>query len=391
MNIFNSLGSNYTFKKAVEALTIPNSKKHNEELKEILEEKYGGKAYLTYKGREAINLAFSLIESRRKKVAVNGFTCFVVYEPIEKAGYSVKLIDIERDDLNFTSDSLENLARKENLAAVVIQNTLGYPCDIVKIQKICKENNILLIEDLAHSVGAHYSNGTEAGTVGDFVILSFSQDKMIDAISGGALVVRNKKYVKDVSYKRNQKDKLRDRVYPLLTVLIRTLYPFIIGKWLHFLLKRMNALSAPMDGLFSPTTPLSWECKFAIEEFKTLKENISHRQQIAKIYQGNLASSLLRKNTENISSSSSLRFPIFVNNRKGLIEYLRKEGVYVSDIWYDAPIAPHRFLNRTTYNGECPNAEVVSQTILNLPTHKNVSIEDANKLVESINQWEKFQ
>ena len=41
---------------------------------------------------------------------------------------------------------------------------------------ICKEKDIVLIEDLAHCVGAKYLNGKEAGNVGDLVVLSFSQD-----------------------------------------------------------------------------------------------------------------------------------------------------------------------------------------------------------------------
>jgi len=390
MNIFNSLGSNFTFSEAINTLLLKGDKKHKDELVALLEEKYGGKALLTYKGREALHLAFSLIETRRKKVAINGFTCFAVYEPIEKAGFEVLLLDVEEGSLNFSPESFERVAKRENLAAVVIQNTLGLPCGIGKIQKICREYNILLIEDLAHSVGSNYSNGKEAGTVGDIVVLSFSQDKMIDAVSGGALVIRNKDLVKDVFIKRNQDMRIRDRVYPLFTSLIRNLYPFMIGKMLHFLLKKLGVLSAPMAGYITPTTPLLWQCHLALLAFKNLPSNIKHRKEVVSIYRKNLNETLFNKSLP-FENSSNVRFPIFINNRKGLIEFLRKEGVYVSDIWYDAPIAPRRFLSRTNYNGECPNAERISQTIVNLPTHKNISKEDAVRLTEIINQWERLQ
>lgn len=372
-------------------LLAPNNARYEKELEALLEERYGGRVYLTYKGREAISLLALLIGNGRKTVAVNGFTCFAVYEPLEKAGYKVSMLDIEKGNLNFTKDSLEKILKKESIAAVIVQNTLGYPCDIKSIKKICEDNNILLVEDLAHSVGARYSSGQEAGTVGDFVILTFSQDKLIDAMSGGALIVRNKKYEKKISYKTSRNDRFRDRTYPMLAVLIRELYPFKIGKLLHVFLKKAHVLSSPMDGLISPTHPISWESKFAIEEFRNLEKNLSHRKLIAKIYQSNLNKSLLGENTENYNNSSNLRFPIFLNNRKLLIDHLKKFGVYVSDIWYDAPIAPRRLMSKTLYAGECPNSEVVSQRILNLPTHRSISENDARRIVEIINKWEKSQ
>jgi len=58
---------------------------------------------------------------------------------------------------------------------------------------LCQENKIVLIEDLAIQL-VLFIPKKEAGTVGDFTILSFSQDKVIDGISGGALIVRNTLY-----------------------------------------------------------------------------------------------------------------------------------------------------------------------------------------------------
>lgn len=185
MSIFNSLGSNYDFKFVLKALFSKSSG----DLKKFLESKYKGQVVLTRKGREAIELALSHLP-KGSLVAVNGFTCFAVYEAIQKAGHQALYLDIEKGELNF---SPETLKRAVNVKAVIIQNTLGYPCDIEKIAQICKENKIILIEDLAHCVGARYESGIEAGMKGDFVALSFSQDKMIDAVSGGVLIKKNER------------------------------------------------------------------------------------------------------------------------------------------------------------------------------------------------------
>lgn len=182
MSIFNSLGSNYDFKFVLKALFS----RREGDLKKFLESKYQGKVTLTYKGRDALELALADLP-KESLVGINGFTCFAVYEAIKKAGHQALYLDIEKGELNFSADTLK---RAVNVKAVIIQNTLGYPCDIEKIAQICQENKIILIEDLAHSVGTRYKNGVEAGMIGDYVALSFSQDKMIDAVSGGALIER---------------------------------------------------------------------------------------------------------------------------------------------------------------------------------------------------------
>lgn len=191
MSIFNSLGSNYDLNFVFKTLLLKNNQKYKTELEEYLSEKFKGEVILTYKGRDAIEIALKLLNLPEGSfVAINGFTCFAVYEAIKKAEHKALYLDIDKGDLNFSADTLKRAA---NVKAVIIQNTLGYPCDIEKIAQVCKENDIILIEDLAHCVGTRYESGVEAGTVGDFVALSFSQDKMIDAVSGGALIKKNER------------------------------------------------------------------------------------------------------------------------------------------------------------------------------------------------------
>lgn len=189
MSIFNSLGSNYDFKFTLKALI---ARENNSQLKSFLENKYQGKVTLVYKGREAIELCLKSLNLPEKSfVAITGFTCFAVFDAIKKSGLDVEYLDIEKGDLNFSAEILEKAVEKNpKIKVVLIQNTLGYPCDIENIAKICKEKKIILIEDLAHSIGTRYENGEEAGSFGDFVVLSFSQDKVIDAVSGGALIER---------------------------------------------------------------------------------------------------------------------------------------------------------------------------------------------------------
>ena len=389
MNIFNSLGSNYDFNLCLKSLFSFNA--NQSELGKILEEKYGGRAVLLYKGRQALQLALQTLNLPKDSyVAINGFTCFAVYESIKSAGLKIEYLDIERGDLNFPPEVLKlRIKINPKIKAVIVQNTLGYPCDIEKIAEICKNNQIILIEDLAHSVGGKYENGQEMGTVGDLVVLSFSQDKMIDGISGGALIIRNNSSLAEEFAKVSDKQQFKDRFYPLLTFLIRKTYPFAVGKILHKILKMFNLLSNPMGVDSTIIHKLSnWYCPLIKSQFDHLESNLIHRKKIASIYNQMISQKIISKTISGqINLSSNLRFPIFVNNRESLMKYLTKYGIYVSDIWYDGPIAPKKYLSQTSYAGECPNSELASSEILNLPTHQSVSEEDAQKISELINKW----
>lgn len=410
MSIFNSLGSNYNLNFVLKTLFAKNKQSFHSDLKKLLEKKYGGAAILVYKGREAIELALEILSLPKGSfVAINGFTCYVVYKAVSNKGYETELLDLDPSDagldLNFSAKLLKKgVEQNPKIKVVIIQNTLGYPCDIEGITKVCRENNIILIEDLAHSVGTTYVNGKETGTVGDFVVLSFSQDKIIDAVSGGALIVRNKKYQHYTSPRRWQAEshdssevdsnetieqlnnvhlnqQLLDRLYPLFTFLIRKTYQIRIGKLIHFILKYLNLLSKPMNESFYVKYNLpNWYQYLVLNAFDDLNENLKHRQKIASVYAASLDKKILSEFiNKNIYLSANLRYPIFVENRRSLIAYLKKEGVYVSDIWYDS------------VSKECPNCQIASKTILNLPTHKNISTEDAKLLSKKINQWLRSQ
>lgn len=392
MNIFNSLGSNYDTSYVLKSLLL-KEQGSLERLANFLEKKYKGEVFLFYKARQAITQALILSKiPENSSVAICGFTCIAVVDSVKEAKLHPVFLDIEQDALNFTPQELKKIVEaNKNIKAVIIQNTLGYPCDIEKIKDICQKNKLVLIEDLAHSIGTVYENGKEAGTVGDFTILSFSQDKVIDGVSGGALIIRNHSY--QVNSKklalRSSPPSFQDKYYPVFTLLIRKMYPYGIGKMLHVFLKTFGLLSNPMKMKFISMT--DFHAMLTLEEFRQIEKNLHHRRQIANIYIQNLPAKLLSKSImQDIKNSTHVRFPVQVANREILLEKLEDKGIHISDTWYDTPIGPKKYFKKSGYRvGECPNSEKVSKEILNLPTHKNVSEKDALTICNIINTWEK--
>jgi len=388
MNIFNSLGSNYSPRFVLSSIYQSDSK-GRKKLTSLLENKYQKHALLFYKGRSAITQALKEANlEKNSAVAINGFTCIAVVNAIKKADCIPVFLDINNTTLNFDTKTLEEHIKIGKIKAVIIQNTLGFPCDIEGISKVCKKNNLILIEDLAHSIGTVYENGKEAGSIGDFAILSFSQDKVIDAVSGGALLSKRlpQFYKKDPYASKDPS--FQDKLYPLSTFLIRKTYKSGVGKFLHACLKYTHLLSNPMkNNVFKDMS--DWHATLAVNEFEMLEAQIQHRHKIANIYKKHIDTRIQFKGvSSSVENSTCLRFPLKISERLEFFAFAKKKGLYISDTWYDSPIAPNKFLDNSSYKaGECKNSENISQQIINLPTHINVSENDALLISEIINTW----
>lgn len=391
MPVFNSLGSNYSWAYVWRNMFASRYPKADDMVRRELGKRYGGIVTLTYKGREALELAF--LRSglpAGSAVAINGFTCYAVYEAVQNAGYRAVFADVAPKRLNFGLRELEYVhERNPDLRAVIVQNTLGLPADIAAIEEYCQKHDLLLVEDLAHSIGLDYKGGREAGTVGAFTMLSFSQDKMLDVVSGGALVDRRE----TAAYEETKAPhvslllRLKNRFYPFWAGLIRAGYKNGSGRLLHTALKSLHLLSTPMNDRLrgihsiSPVTPT-----LLLMKLRTLDDEIRHRRAIAAIYEKHLPKALLLQAPA--TKPTYIRFPVWADHREGLLKMLRAANIFVSDTWYDAPVAPVRYMPRTTYtNGLCPNAEEVVEHIVNLPTHRHIDEETALEICEVIRRW----
>jgi len=391
MAIFNSLGSNYSAKFVWRDLIWPRKPGARTRTKKILEEKYGGHATLTYKGRQALELALKRLElPAGSSVGINGFTCYVVYQAVERAGLKPIFIDVPPRQLNFNADGLK-AAHTQNpqLRAIIVQNTLGAPSDIPALAAYCRAHDISIVEDLAHSIGARYVDGREAGTVGNMTMLSFSQDKPLDVVAGGALVDRREKVVekRENFPSASLWQRTKNRMYPLWTALIRATYPLGLGRLIHFVFKKLHLMATPMsDNLDGLQRMTGTAAGLLAIRWRQQEAEATHRRTITGIYKKELPSELFLPEPE--GQAVYLRFPMWVDDRASLIADLKKAGIYIGDTWYDAPIGPKKYLARTNYQvGECPNAEALASHIVNLPTHIHVDENKARFIAGEVRKW----
>lgn len=392
MSIFNSLGSNYSTKQVWRSL-LPASPNAPAALADDLKRLYSAPSvYLTYKGREAITLVLRQLNlSAGSYVAINGYTCYVVYAAVQAAGFKPYMLDIDENNLNFSAETLKRgLQAQPHIKAVIIQNTLGMACDMAAIKELCDQHNMPLIEDLAHSAGLKYATGQQAGTVGSAAALSFSQDKIIDAVSGGAAVLHQAVSPEPALASVSLKLRVQAFFYPLNSLLIRKTHTIGFGKiWLK-LLKILKLLPNQMAGDPKVVRKLpAHQARATQLALSDLPAVLMHRQKIAAIYHAAIAEGVQLPFD---SDAVYIRFPLKVGDPRSLESHLRTAGIHIARPWYDAVIAPGRYMPLTDYQaGTCPHAEDMAAHIINLPTHINVTQTDAQFIAGKVNEWLKLQ
>lgn len=378
--IFQANGSNYDLLQSLRLLFSGGSQKDSDELRSLLESRYGGQAILFSKGRGALSEAARI--SNAKVTAVNGYTCSVVVEAITSAGSTPKYLDIEPMTAHFSAETLKKaIEQTPNLEAVIVQNTYGIPCDITGIETFARKHNLVLIEDLAHSIGQTYTDGREAGTVGDLTMLSFGRDKMIDVGSGGALIVRNQKFNEKVvapSALPSKKLQRQDRWYPILSWFVRTFYPIKLGKLLLGVMFRFSWVSRSSDGgIHREYTLPHWQARQTTKLLKNLEGTVAMRHKKSAAYATLLSYPL--------ASQASIRVPLLTDNPSTVLDACKRQRLMLDDIWYDTPIGPKRkYADFSFPESDCPEAVKFARHVINLPTHQFVTSSDQEKLAQII-------
>ena len=91
-------------------------------------------------------------------------------------------VDVERDTYNIDPSKIEEKIT-ENTKAILVVHYAGQACDMDKIMKIAKDNDLYVIEDAAHAISTKYKN-KKIGSIGDATCFSFYATKNITTAEG---------------------------------------------------------------------------------------------------------------------------------------------------------------------------------------------------------------
>ena len=184
----------------------PHINKFEDELSKVSE---GFDVAVLSSGTAAIHLALVLLGVKNDDCVIcSSFTFSASVNPIIYLGASPIFIDSEKDTWNMDPFLLEqaivnqiNINKKPK--AIILVHLYGYPSKIEEIISISKKYDIPLIEDAAEALGSKYRN-QPLGTFGDIGIFSFNGNKIITTSSGGAILSKNKEFIKKAKFLATQ-------------------------------------------------------------------------------------------------------------------------------------------------------------------------------------------
>lgn len=328
-------------------------------------------------------------------VIVQAFTCAAVPNSILWTGANVVYADIDQS-LNLTVESCERVLTKKT-KAIIVQHTLGVPAEIDRLVIFARKNNLLLIEDCAHSLGATYKNQS-LGSWGDAAFFSFGRDKVVSSVFGGAAMI-SKEHKEIFKALQNQYRLLpspsvfwttQQLFHPIAFAVILPLYQSGIGKVLLYVLQKLHLLSFPVypeeklgknPGIFPSLYPNALAA-LVLLQLKKLNRYNTRRQEIVSLYKTAFQKSKLEFQ-EDRNGAIYLRYSFFIEHAEQLLQSFRKKGILLGN-WYRTPVDPRgTILSAVQYKeGLCKNAERLSSKVINLPTL--ISTQNAQRIVSMI-------
>jgi perosamine synthetase len=351
-------------------------------------------------GRSCLLAALSAIGLESgDEVILQSFTCNAVVNPILKFGGKPIYVDIG-EDLNIAADKIEEKITPRT-RVIIAQHTFGMPCDMDKIVALCQKHKLILIEDCAHALGAKI-NGQYCGTFGDMSFFSLGRDKVISSVYGGILAINNPEFLKKavefqekLRYPKNSWT-FSQLLHPILiNSLVFPFYDIIVGKIFMALFINLGILSKAVtknenQGILPDYFPRRLPnalAALALHQLEKLDKFNSHRKELAAYYEkeleGDARYKIIFKEYDKKKEPIFMKYPLLAKNPKEILNTMKANKIYLGDGWSDSAIMPPATsLEKMIYSeGSCSASESISKKIFSLPTHINIGIDDAKKIV----------
>jgi len=120
------------------------------------------------------------------KVLTNGFTLAPVPGAIANAGCVPHFVEIT-EDLVIDLGDLEDKIRESHARFLMLSHMRGHICDMDRLMSLCDGENVQVIEDCAHTMGASW-NGVPSGRHGLVACYSTQTYKHLNSGEGGLII-----------------------------------------------------------------------------------------------------------------------------------------------------------------------------------------------------------
>lgn len=177
------------------------------------------KALLTTSCTHALEMAAHLCEIEAgDEVIMPSYTFVSTADAFVNRGARIVFVDVDPKTMNMDETKIE-AAITPKTRAIVVMHYAGVSCRMDVIMDIARRHKLLVVEDAAQGVMSTYK-GEALGAIADFGCYSFHETKNYSMGEGGALLIKDPKYIEKAEilrekgtdrskYYRGQVDKYR--------------------------------------------------------------------------------------------------------------------------------------------------------------------------------------
>lgn len=304
-------------------------------------------------GTDALTIALKSLGLGSDDEVIIPANCYPTAFGVSLSGVKLRLADVDHQTLNISVHTIMPRITKKTRAVVVV-HLYGNPADIKPIKKLCRENNIFLIEDCAQAVGAIYNN-KKVGSFGDIACFSFYPTKNLGCIGdGGAIATNKSSLAKKAKLWRMYGEKKR------------------YDSQLIGLNSRLSEIQAAVLNL----------------RLKTIDRQNKARKSLAAIYNKGL--SCLPVIPIKVHHKSEAVYHLYVlktKKRNQLIKFLNLGGI-ATGIHYPKPIHLTKSFKHLNYRPNTfPVSEYASKHVVSLPIYPELSKNDVQYVVNKLSEF----
>ena len=171
---------------------------------EYLEKTTGSaRCLLTTSCTHALEMAALLCDIKEgDEVILPSYTFVSTADAFVLRGAQVVFVDIRPDTMNIDETLIED-AITEKTKAIALVHYAGVACEMDVIMDIARRHRLMVVEDAAQAIMCTYK-GQPLGTIGDFGCYSFHETKNFSMGEGGALLIRDKRYIEEAEILREK-------------------------------------------------------------------------------------------------------------------------------------------------------------------------------------------
>jgi UDP-2-acetamido-2-deoxy-ribo-hexuluronate aminotransferase len=301
-------------------------------------------------GTDSLLAIFAALGLKPKdKILVTPFTFVSSASSIQRAGLKPVFVDISENNFYPELEQIEK-AYSKDVKAILLVHLFGEPVNLSKIKKFCDDNEIIIIEDCAQSLGSCYKSGKQTGTVGVAGAFSFFPTKNLGCFGdGGAICTDDHDLVKKIKVIKNHG-------------CAKKYFPETMG--FNF---RLDTLQASILRVM----------------LRNLKETLYLREQSAKKYLAGFAHIQEIKLPQDSKGRTWNQFTIRTKDRDELKKFLdfKKIG---NAIYYPQSLNKSKLFNSSM---RMENSETACNEVISIPIYPNITDIELSYVIESIRKF----